>query len=380
MKIEKVYRKDLNAWRWKIDITIGKKRIRRADFLTKREAIEAIAAKHSEARAVRYGLIKPRPKVSLQNLFDRVSQSPEMKARPQTLAIFENFLDLIDPDLQLVDLSRTDWRTFVEDCKDRVLKAATINRYLAAISGMLRSAPEYFPALKDWSPPKAPWESEPLGRDRILSVQEIKALLGGFRAERQKRERERGVRWRHEVLDLFRLMLLTAAREGELLHLRQSAISWDWKTVQIDSKKGGGSRRVIPLSDSALEILKDRRANAQRVFNQIPKNALYNALDRVGQIAEVPYGEKIDNGWVIYDLRHVAATVMENAGIPYSAVSGILGHKRKDQTATYTHAQLSTMRRGVESLESWCREIDGFILESDKIQLHTTALRQSARG
>ncbi|MCI0618590.1 hypothetical protein L0244_36900, partial [bacterium] len=45
MKIEKVYRKDLKAWRWKIDITINKERFRRADFTTQREALAACRKK-----------------------------------------------------------------------------------------------------------------------------------------------------------------------------------------------------------------------------------------------------------------------------------------------------------------------------------------------
>jgi site-specific recombinase XerD len=83
---------------------------------------------------------------------------------------------------------------------------------------------------------------------------------------------------------------------------------------------------------------------------------------------------------VMYDLRHCAATVMKNAGVPYSAVAAILGHKRKDQTATYTHAQLSTMRRGVESLESWCQEIDGFFSSFDHQSTSAHITQQSAKA
>jgi hypothetical protein len=50
----------------------------------------------------------------------------------------------------------------------------------------------------------------------------------------------------------------------------------------------------------------------------------------------------------------------EDAGAPYSAVSTLLGHKRKDQTATYTHAQMPAMKKTVEVLEEWCKQIDGF--------------------
>lgn len=364
MKIEKVFRKDLGKYRWKIDITIMGQRIRRADFLTKREAIEAIAMLHTQARAYRYGLITPKPTVTLQQLLDRVSKERAVKDRPQTLRVFTEFVELIHPDKSLLDLTRADWKKYVDALNKRKCRPGTINYYLATVSSLLHSASEHFPSLGEWRPPRAPWEAKSLGRDRVLSADEIARVLAALKLGRQKHEWESSVIWRLEIRDLCRLMLLTAAREGELLHLKQSAISWDWKTVQIVSLKGGGSRRVVPLSDSALEILKRRKDNAPRVFKLIPRDTLYDALKRSSAIAKVVYGDNVENGWVLYDLRHLAATVIERAGIPYSSVAAILGHKRRDQTATYTHADLATMRRGVEGLESWCRGIDDFFSDS----------------
>lgn len=376
MKIGKVFRKDLGKWRWKIDITIAGQRIRRADFTTKREAIEAIAAMHTQVRAHRYGLLTPRPTVTLYDLYAEVKEDYAAKERRQILPTLDGFLKVVGPSTKLVDISRADWKKYLTDCKERELKPGTINRYMADISRALHSAPEHFPELGEWRPPSAPWEPAPLGRDRLLSAEELGKLLAALRSERQPREWASSVGWRYEVYDLFRLMLLLAAREGEVLNLRQAQISWDWKTVLIDATKTH-TRRVIPLSDSALEILKCRKGAGQQVFKEIPKDALYNALDRAGEISGVTYGDNVENGWVIYDLRHAAATVIENSGVPYSAVSAILGHKRKDQTATYTHADLATMRRGLESLEAWCREIDGFSRNSAEIK-RTTVKRRKA--
>lgn len=135
---------------------------------------------------------------------------------------------------------------------------------------------------------------------------------------------------------------------------------------------------MIPLSDSALEILK-ARDQGQRFFT-INRDKLYRTLERIGVMSGVAYGDNVDGGWVIYDLRHVAATVMENAGIPYSGVSAILGHKRRDQTATYAHAQLETLRRGVDVLEKHCREIDGFFSEKAEKTGQGRTLSQQAHG
>jgi integrase len=168
-------------------------------------------------------------------------------------------------------------------------------------------------------------------------------------------------------------MLLTGAREGEILNLRQEQISWDWRTVKIVATKTK-TVRVVPLSDLALEILKNREDFS------INKDKLYRVLRRTGESSGVIYGDNIQGGWVLYDLRHVAATVMENAGIPYSAVSAILGHKRTDQTATYAHAQLETLRKAVLTLETYCREIDGFMGNlAQKTPLSATSPKVAAR-
>lgn len=360
MKIEKVYRYDLKAWRWKIDLTISGKRIRRADFVTKQEAKDAIAALQTSARADRYGLIKPQPRVALGQL-DQASR------------IFKEFVETIGADVPLVSLSKADWKKYVDVLKSRDCKPGTINRYMAEVSGVLSSAPERFPDLEEWRCPKAPWLPDSIGRNRVLSKRELSRILMALRSERQKSEQYFSVQNRAEVFDLFRLMLLTGAREGEILNLRPGQISWDWRTVRIISKKGGGSIRVVPLSDFALEILKTRN------HFSINRDKLYRVLRRIGESSGVAYGDNVDGGWVLCDLRHVAATVLENAGIPYSAVSAILGHKRRDQTATYAHAQLDTLRSAVLTLESYCREIDGFVF-SEVSEMPSSATVYKAFG
>lgn len=380
MKITKVFRKDLDAYRWKIDITVDGRRTRRADFITKQEAVDAIAALLTSSRAIRYGLSVPRPKITLEDLATKAEKDRVLKSRLQTLRVFKDFIELIGPKTELFNLTRADWKRYVDSLMDRSRKPTTINKYLSEISAVFASAPEIFPDLGEWRAPRVPWLRLSPGRDRLLSKDEIAKILAAFRSERQFGERMRSVSYRLEIHDLFRLMLLTGAREGELLNLKQSQVSWDWRTVRIESKKGGGSVRVVPLSDAALEILKARADCAPKFFKHITLDPLYTALRQAAKIAGVAYGDKIDNGWVLYDLRHVAATVMENAGVPYSAVSAILGHKRRDQTATYAHAQLDTLRKGIEILESWCREIDGFMGSGREFSMSPATSRKLAKG
>ena len=259
MKIAKVYRKDLKAYRWKIDVTINGRRVRRADFVSKQDALDAIAFMRSKVVADKYGTPRPTAKITLGQL-------------NQASRIFREFVELVGPEILLTSLSRTDWRKYVDRLKARECKPGTINRYMAEVSGVLSSASEKFPDLGEWRCPKAPWLPDSLGRDRLLSREEIAKLLIAFRSDRQKSEQYFSVKNRIEVLDLFRLMLLTGAREGEILNLKPSQISWDWRTVRIESKKGGGSIRVVPLSGLAFEILRLR--SNQQLFS-ISKDKLY---------------------------------------------------------------------------------------------------------
>ncbi len=373
MGIEKVFRKDLGEYRWKIDVTVDRKRYRRSDFETKQEAEEAISALRLNARAKRYGLAKPKTKITLRTL--KTSATKDKK----DLRIFKEFVELIGPEVLLTDLSRADWKKYADTLKARKCKPGTINRYMAEVSAILSSAAERFPDPGEWRPPKIPWLAYPPGRNRVLSREEISKILFALRAERQHYEQYFSVKNRAEVFDLFRLMLLTGAREGEILNLTSSQVSWDWRTVKITSKKGGGSVRIVPLSETAHEILRSRQGRGQKFFD-LNRDKLYRVLNRVAESSGVIYGDNVDGGWVCYDLRHVAGTVMENAGIPYSAVSAILGHKRKDQTATYVHAQLDTLRRGVETLESWCRDIDGFLPRRVEFSLSAATSSKQAFG
>jgi integrase len=363
MKIEKVYRKDLSQWRWKIDVTINGQRIRRADFETKQEAEDAIAALRIKARAHRYGLSLPKPKVTLRHMSSSVTGN----------RIFQEFVAIVGPDVLLTDLNKSDWKQYVDVLRSRDCKPGTINRYMAEVSGLLSSASEIFEDLEEWRPPKAPWLPDPVGRNRLLSKKELSKILFALRAERQFHEQYFSVKNRAEVFDLFRLMLLTGAREGEILSLRQDDVSWDWKTIKIVATKTN-TVRVVPLSGLALEILKTRN------HFSINKDKLYRVLRKIGESSGVEYGDNIQGGWVLYDLRHVAATVLENSGAPYSAVSAILGHKRTDQTATYAHAQLDTLRKAVSVLETYCREIDGFVISTDRHGLSQTTTLKAKSG
>lgn len=377
MKYEKVYNKKLKQWVWKIDGTIAGQRIRRAEFPTKQDAQDAVASLLLEARNERYGLSSAKPHITLDHLRAEREKRKEKQIVAKSVFVLQDWAGLIGRKKLLVDLRRADYTLLVEFYKKRGIKDATVNQYLIALSAALHDVPEYFGALEDWTPPKIPWLTAKSERKRTLARAELERIFLALRAEREKGEHRRLRFWKSEMLDVIRLMLLTGCRRGELRILVDSQLDMERQTARIIAPKTT-TERTIPLSQSAIEILRPRMKGLT-ILAPYNENHHRNTMIKVSERAGLIYSDREEGGWVLHDLRHTAATVIEDAGFPYSVISELLGHRRQDQTATYTHAQAGTMRRAVEHLESWCRDIDGFSGELQR-QQSTPETRSNRSG
>jgi integrase len=360
MIIEKVYRKDLDDYRWKIDITVAGRRIRRADFERKKDAEDAIAALKGAHRNARYGLERPQPSITLGQLRDRAAKDRKIQKKKSDLRIFGKFVALIGEGTKLINLTKADLRKYTDTLVDQC-SSGSINRYQIAISSILNAAPKLFGELDSWRPPQMEWATKNTGRTRVLTDEELGKLFAACLAPRQPGEKQSSVGNRHELFDLFRLILLTGGREGEILRLKDTSVDWRYRDVKLTSIKGPKGRdnpktRWVPLSNLALEILESRKHHAPGFF-KIGRGSLYSTLARIGEISGVEYGERIEGGWVTYDLRHNAATVMENSGVPRSAVEEILGHSKQGMTSVYAHALSESIHRGIAILEEYVKSI-----------------------
>lgn len=159
---------------------------------------------------------------------------------------------------------------------------------------------------------------------------------------------------------LFRLQMLTGLRPGEAAGLQWSAIEGDVLVVRTaartvdgrvemtDQLKTSSSRRTLHLSPEALALLAAQRRHvaarqlaASRWYDHDlvfpnslgrPHNAasLRRSLTTLCRKAEVP---RITP----HELRHTAASLMADAGVPLESVSNVLGHAELRITQNYVH-------------------------------------------
>src|SRR5262249_22760244 len=142
-------------------------------------------------------------------------------------------------------------------------------------------------------------------RERTLTPEEIRAVWSAFD------------RIGYPFGPLFKLLLVTAQRRGEVAGMKWSELDGDgWLLPQARAKSKQGHR--VPLSSLALEILEKCPRLGEHVFvarGDKPLQGWSKAKKRA---------DALPAAWRIHDLRRTAATQMRSLGIDRLVVSKIL--------------------------------------------------------
>ena len=205
----------------------------------------------------------------------------------------------------------------------RFRRPATVNRYMAALSGLfswaLKSDHLTVHPMKGIEP-----LSEGSTRLRCLSLEERELLIRSCRAAGGPR-----------LQTLVVLALSTGATRGELLRLQWSDLDVAERQVVIHGA-GRLRTRTLPLPGPAFKLLgqlsKVRRIDRQDVFAEpdgrvrFPRAAWKSAL----QSADI-------EDCRFHDLRHSAASYLAQSGASLAEIAEILGNRTLQGVRRYSH-------------------------------------------
>ncbi len=159
-------------------------------------------------------------------------------------------------------------------------------------------------------------------RDRVLNEAEVRALWGIWEAESSV------------TSAAFRMLLLTAQREMEVLTMRWEEIEGDWWRVPAGVVKNKLGHRVF-LSDLAVGLLQDLRESTgckEWVFASPRLDGHITSLNTAKQRFRTLSGI---HDWHPHDLRRTAATYMGRMGVSRAAIAKVLNHAEPGVTAIY---------------------------------------------
>ena len=237
--------------------------------------------------------------------------------------------------VRIVSIDTSAIEEFLADLSRQGFKPATVNRYHARLSSMMRRA--YVWGYRSDNPVDRieSMKEEKMG-DRYLEPEEFQELLNACDPE---------------LRSLVMVAAQTGMRRGELMALRWEDVQWEGRYLMVraaNSKTSEG--RIVPLNDYVIQALVslDPGKNGKVFpFGDFPQYRWKKVRKKLGW-------DRIDNprlkGWRFHDLRHLAASVMVMADVPLVKVAKILGHKQLTTTQRYAHLADRSLFEAVEKI------------------------------
>lgn len=219
--------------------------------------------------------------------------------------------------------------------------AATVNRYLAVVSAVLRHAKA---DGKLESVPTIPRMKESGGRLRWLTFDEADQLIAHLAKDPKRR---------HLML-MVKFSLATGLREANVCGLRWSRVDLERRLAWVPAEESKTGRSLkIPLSDMALEVLEEAKGgHGEWVFAYSGK--------RVTRCNNSSFRKAVAAlGWddvTWHCLRHTWASWQVMAGVPLEVVQQLGGWTSIRMVLHYAHLApdhlASFAGKGVENWQS----------------------------
>lgn len=276
-------------------------------------------------------------------------------------------------------------RRMIEDMELRSLAERTQYAYVRAVVGLAEyygRSPEalteeevrrYFVFLVEERKLDASTVNQHRSAVRFLYETTLGRRWEVFRKIRQKRGRRLPVVLsRAEVVRLLaavrllrhRTALLLAyacgLRVGEALSLRVADIDSDRKILQVRQGKGRKDR-CVPLTDRVLLRLRGYCAHAKPQGWLFPSRLIAGrattrkTLEGVVRLAaeQASIGKPVK----FHTLRHSFATHLLECGVDLRTIQVLLGHKRLETTAIYTHLTAPTRERLARAMDELSEDL-----------------------
>jgi len=265
-----------------------------------------------------------------------VAEHIERKLRPSTRRSYRQMLDLhIAPHfgthVKVADVTFEQ----IDRLHHKLTKAGSpymANRTIAVLSKMFATAMRW--RMRDDNPAKGIEKNYESKRKRYLSADELirlSAVLAGYGDQ--------------QIANIFRLLLLTGARRGEVLAIEWGAVDLG---AGVWTKAGSTTKQktdhVVPLSAPARQLLTEMQNEYIRLHPKKPlPQYVFPGSGDSGHVVEIKKAWRAITktagitGLRIHDLRHSYASLLASSGTSLPLIGALLGHSNPITTDRYVH-------------------------------------------
>ena len=241
------------------------------------------------------------------------------------------------------DPHRITMRMMLDDCyelKSEGMKNASLNRYISAVSKILKFSQEMGVLSQDWTVPrfKRFSEDEDCQERNAYSAQDIKDMVSHARAI-----------FHEDLADIILFAALSGIRQGRILALKANDIDFDSNMIRVTKPKRKGQKaRYCGLHKELKPILVRRCKDNTNLFGDDWLNA-----DHVRRAFRkcLRAINKLDGTYTFHGLRHTYGTLMIQSGVNIKDVAHHMGHSSTRVTERYLHAADKQLAEQVNSID-----------------------------
>ena len=225
--------------------------------------------------------------------------------------------------------------------KETTVKAATINRELAVLSHLLRSATDW--GWIDQQPCRIRRLREGTGRITYLTAEEAKLLLEAAKGDSNR-----------QTYLFIRIGLDTGMRLNEILNIRKGDIDFEHRRIHISKAKAGPRDQPVTarLAIFLRHYCDSLPTGTDWIFpSSSAKSGRTNTIRKAMRRAVKAAG--LDPDVVTpHVLRHTAITHLVQSGIDLPTVKRISGHKTLSMVERYAHANGEHISTAMQKLQA----------------------------
>ncbi|MEC5385527.1 site-specific integrase [Uliginosibacterium sp. H3] len=325
-----IYRRPDSRFWWIAATLPNGKRIRQSAGTETYEEAKALLAKLTlDAYKAEHFGIKPQ-----RTWQEAVVRYLSIKAKLRSFKDLQRMCRVLDPFLYDLTLNQITgdvvWQIVQSEMK-KGNSAATINRYLALMRGLLRIARDEWQWID--SIPKIRLLSGEVERDRWLTQDEADRLIAACPAH---------------LAALVRFALATGCRAREITGLEWDRVDLRRKTAWLNQTKNG-TPRGVPLNADAIEVLTEELGKHSRycftfrgkpIVFQVTNTAWVTALKKAG-IEDFRF----------HDLRHTWASWHRQAGTSCDELKDLGGWKSRQMVDRYAKFATENLRSAAARIE-----------------------------
>jgi integrase len=188
---------------------------------------------------------------------------------------------------------------------------------------------------------------EPIREARVLTPQECKLLLKTARELAKESDRMK------PFPKVFKFLLNTGLRSGELCNLTWDDVNLDTRLIKIRPKPGWTPKsysREFFMNEEAIKVLRSlTKVPGEYVFESSANQQLDTDTVRKALI-DIADAGGIAGLTRVHDLRHTFNSLMQMNGVDPATMGKILGHKDIETTMIYTHQTEEHMKKSANKV------------------------------